>query len=531
MQRFILDGLFQWYDLRQLLIMTVVTTFQPPQPMTVDDGNQDSRTPEPMSQSDVNSSIGDGTVSLWSSRQGVVLSQISILAMQISSLFVSNACETTTSPLLNYDQYFRFPDHCCDCLLINILHIGNSILLHHPQHRKHSHAVDTSNRRDVNSSSNSCSNLTTKPNARRSKQPNSNVVPPPLRLVHVEYMDQVVQSKHQHQGDSNIGGMKSNSAMDQTVFKDFDESDALSWMTEALNLLQLVIWKKMIRNVHLSPLALDWIQTKRTGALMGMVLDVLEYTVLPNMNLYTHPFTMTCVRWMHRLIEEPLALLSSSSSTSPQDMAMNIDNGMFDDIDDKNGSSNNGSSNNYTTKTNHYYWRLLRTQNVTTDSTAEQWHTSPTAINILLQIFTRIVLHQMSHDHIPSEAELVIPFLPLRDAIIRFMHGILLHVQKDRQLWEQQHYRMKQLKAVAPKTATKKRMRPILSFTIVLAEQVEIYKSMITILLSSNNPASVDNCDCGITNSYYSLNEDLYAMLKLQLEEITDDQYEKLQHG
>ena len=209
---------------------------------------------------------------------------------------------------------------------------------------------------------------------------------------------------------------------------------------------------------------------------------------------------------------------------------MKVDNdNMNDDTDDHQNSR--GSGDNYTTNTNYYYWRLLRTQNVTTDSTAEQWHTSPTAINILLQMFTRIVLHQMSHDHIPSEAVLVLPYLPLRDAIIRFMHGVLLYVQKDRQLWEQQHYRMKQLKALAPKTATKKRMRPILSFIIVIGEQVEIYKSMITTLLSSNHPASRTNYDCGITNSYYCLNVDLYAMLKLQLEEITDDQYEKLQHG
>jgi hypothetical protein len=55
---------------------------------------------------------------------------------------------------------------------------------------------------------------------------------------------------------------------------------------------------------------------------------------------------------------------------------------------------------------------------------------------------------------------------------------------------------------------------------------------MITTLLYNNNPAPLTNdYDCGITNSYYCLNEDLYAMLKLQMEEITDDQYEKLQHG
>jgi hypothetical protein len=40
---------------------------------------------------------------------------------------------------------------------------------------------------------------------------------------------------------------------------------------------------------------------------MGILLDVLEYKVVPNIQLYSHPFTMKCVLWLHRLIEPPLS--------------------------------------------------------------------------------------------------------------------------------------------------------------------------------------------------------------------------------
>jgi hypothetical protein len=143
----------------------------------------------------------------------------------------------------------------------------------------------------------------------------------------------------------------------------------------------------------------------------------------------------------------------------------------------------------------------------------------------------------MNHDHVSSDVNIVIPLLPLRDQIVRFMHRILQHVQRDRQILEQEYERRKQMKAAAAldtstttngttstTTTSKKRMRPILTFIIVLSGQVEMYKSMIlTLLASAGNGGS-------ITSSYCGLRLDIQAMLKLQLEEIMDDQYEKLQH-
>ncbi len=502
-QRFIQYGLYHWYDLGRLVLL---------QRQQILDLRSTDDTTHEEDNNYVTSGSGDGTISQ--------LSSISILAMQITGLLVSNSQEairpppSLPPPSASIDHSCCFPDNCCDSLLINILNIGQSIV-RHPQHWK----KDVGAHRGDNTKHHRNRHHHTK----HPTPSSSHVVPPPLRLVHVEYMEQQLERPQVDRHDVN--------PVNKTLFAHFDEHDALTWMAEALNLLQILIWTKP-NNSSLSPRELVWIKTKRTAALMGILLDVLEYTILPNITLYTHPFTITCVRWMQGLIEKPLVQLSTSSEA----IATNIDLGFYDDDTDdvKNYSSSSHSSNNYTTNSNYYYWRLVRTQNVTTDSTAELWHTSPTCINLLLQIFTRIVLQQMSHDHIPSEAVDVIPLLPLRDNIIRFMHCILLQVQKDRQLWEQQHYRMKQGQATATattKATTKKRMRPILSFIIILSDQMEIYKSMITVLLSSNNPASMASCDNGITNSLYCLNDDLYAMLQLQLEEITDDQYEKLQHG
>ena len=512
-QRFIQNGLYHWYDLGRLVLLQRQQTLD----QRSSERSSDHMTDE---EDDNNDTSGSGDVTISQ------LSSISILAMQITGLLVSNSRESIRPPPPS-SASFCFPDNCCDSLLNNILNIGQSIVRHPPRSRKKD--VGMQNRGDQTKHHRNRHHHT-----KHATHPSSShVVSPPFRLVHVEYMEQ----QQQQQLDQPPVDRPDVNPANQTLFAHFNENNALSWMAEALNLLQMLIWTKPNYHSSLSPRELVWIKTKRTAALMGILLDVLEYTILPNISLYTHPFTITCVRWIQGLIEKPLVQLSTSSEA----ISTNADLGFYDDDTDdvKNnistGSSSHGS-NNYTTNSNYYYWRLVRTQNVTTDSTAELWHTSPTAINLLLQMFTRIVLQQMSHDHIPSEAVDVIPLLPLRDAIIRFMHCILLQVQKDRQLWEQQHYRMKQGAATASasnnnKVTTKKRMRPILSFIIILSDQMEIYKSMITVLLSSNNPASVANCDNGITNSLYCLHDDLYAMLQLQLEEITDDQYEKLQHG
>jgi hypothetical protein len=230
-----------------------------------------------------------------------------------------------------------------------------------------------------------------------------------------------------------------------------------------------------------------------------LLSDVLEHRIIPNVKMYSHPFTMTSISFFLNLIRP-----------QQQQQLTNI-------------TSKGMENENAHEQRNYYYWCLLRTQYITSHSTAEFWHTGPTAIDLMVQLFHRVVIRQLVDDHLPNASTntiLVVLMLPIRDQIIRFIHRILLYVQNDRHWWEKERASDK-MTLSGSKRKDAKRTKPI-SFTTVLSKNLELYKSAAASILTIT---SNENC-----LQYFLPDSDIRTMLRLQMDELMEDQLEKMQN-
>jgi hypothetical protein len=244
----------------------------------------------------------------------------------------------------------------------------------------------------------------------------------------------------------------------------------LIWMAESLRLVRMV-W-----NHSASAMRQSWSTTGRAATLLASVLNLFELYILPDNDLHSHPITIECIAWL-------------------QELASQRRRGTVDDR--------------MTTKRN---LRLLRTQQATAKSTAELWHFAPTAIAVAVQLLHRVVIRQHMDDHLPASpvAIAAVELTRVRDQLVRFVHGILQAVQEDRRRWEKER---------ANKTSGGgHHQKQALSFMAVLSECLDYYTSAAAALLAIP--------DDGV--SYCKAHPDIQVMLKMQMDELAEDQDEKL---
>lgn len=250
------------------------------------------------------------------------------------------------------------------------------------------------------------------------------------------------------------------------MIKKLSSQQLLIWMAESLHLTRMV-W-----NLSTSAMRQSWSTTGRVASLLASVLDLMELFILPNDDLHSHPVTTECVSWLQEL-----------ASQRRQET-----------VDDRR-----------TTKANQI---LLRTQQATSRSTAELWHYAPTAIAVAVQLFHRVVIRQLMDDHLPSTpvALAAVELTRVRDQLVRFLHGILQAVQEDRRHWE-----------MVRESKTSGCRKQALSYMAVLSECLDLYTSAAAALLSIPSD--------GI--NYCKAHPDILAMLKMQMDELVEDQEEK----
>lgn len=244
------------------------------------------------------------------------------------------------------------------------------------------------------------------------------------------------------------------------------ELDIFNWLAESMSLLR-VLWKPE-----------HWLSTGRAGSLLAACADLLERIVIPDVSLHAHPMSIECVLWLQTMAAV------KSGSTSPT-----------------------------TTTMQKMCNRLLRTQQSTTRSTAELWHFAPSVIAVAIQLFHTVVIRQHLEDHLmpPSRAALqAIALSRVRDHLVRFFHAVVQAVQEDRHQWEREHQ-------IEPKTDTINN-REFASFLTVISECQELYTSAATLLLATPDKE----------HNLYPIHSDILAMLRIQMDELAEDQMEKL---
>lgn len=303
---------------------------------------------------------------------------------------------------------------------------------------------------------------------------------PSLRLAHVEYLQ----------------------LQEQKVSFTLSENDSkcsegelgfcyMKWLTEATEFLHLVIWNKSSCISPCSSFEQLWIDTKRTTSFVSILLDLLQHVILPDAKRYSHPFTKASISFLHSLIR---------TQNKEDEGRGHIDNHGLE------------------SKRSSFYWSLLLCRHVTDRSSEELWCTAPTAIDVLVRLLHQIVLRQLVDDHIPNASSntlLVVSLSPVRDQIVRFLHRALLYVQNDRRWWEIE-------RAKKDDQNKEKKYKMPLSFTAILSDNVEIYKSAVGALLSIS-PS--DDCIQVCTPS-----PNIRSMLKLQVNELAEDATEELQN-
>jgi hypothetical protein len=303
---------------------------------------------------------------------------------------------------------------------------------------------------------------------------------PPRRLAHVEFL----QRREKNTSFARIMN-------DSTPLEENAVSSYMKWIVEAIQFLSLVVWNENISVLYSSNLERMWMDTKRTASIVSLLLDLLQHVILPETMLYNHPLTGAIISFFHSLIRPK-----------------KIETRGKDQTESKNASE----------KQNYFYWCILLCHHVTDHSTEELWRTGPTAIDISVQLLHRIVVRQLVDDHLPSASSntlFIISLIPARDQIIRFIHRVLLYVQNDRRWWDAEQ-------AIRNEQGQESKRKKPLSFTRILSENVELYKSAAGSILSiPSNDDSIHYC---------SPNPDIRSMLTLQINELLEDAMEELQN-
>ena len=259
----------------------------------------------------------------------------------------------------------------------------------------------------------------------------------------------------------------------------------LNWLAEALSLLRRV-WircpSSSSSNTTTTSTRQRWLSTGRAANLLAAALDLVEGLVLPDddCRYASHPVTTECVRWCQ-------ALASQQHTQSLEDRIRNQQS-----------------------------LRLLRTQFATARSTAEWWHYAPSAVSVAVQLFHKVTIQQHLEDHLPASpvAQAALALQPVRDHLIRFFHAVLQAVQEDRRQWEREQQQQEEAE-----NSSSSNKREVVSFMMVLSECQELYTSAAALLLAVPPDKEFNLC---------MVHPDVQAMLRMQMDELAEDQMEKL---
>jgi hypothetical protein len=298
----------------------------------------------------------------------------------------------------------------------------------------------------------------------------------PLRILHVQEIRQQQQQQQQEPTMSNANdldnnqnsnirnhndtcGLNWNFEAEGTGQKELCFQMGLNWLAEIMRLFR-TIW-----NLR-SDMRDGWLEDTSTGRaarLLACVLDVLEKVITPNESFQSHSLAMECVVWLQALAAPQCATRG----------------GML----------------------------LLRTQRNTTRSTSELWHRAMSAIAVAVHLLNVIVIRQQYDDHIPTSTLAItgLKLTPLRDELVRFLHGVLQSVQEDRRVWEIQ----------GPDRQRKQRL---VTFMGVLSECQDYFTSAAAVLVSIHENST----------TICKVHPDIQAMLKLQLDELSMDHEEMM---
>ena len=114
-------------------------------------------------------------------------------------------------------------------------------------------------------------------------------------------------------------------------------------------------------------------------------------------------------------------------------------------------------------------------------------------------------------DHLPGScvALAAIAQTPVRGQLVRFLHSTLLAVPEGCRLWEQERE--------ITTTTSGSSKKPAASFTTVFSECLDLYTSAAALILTIPEDGN-SNCKAHL---------DIPAMLKMQMDELAEDQLEK----
>jgi len=262
----------------------------------------------------------------------------------------------------------------------------------------------------------------------------------------------------------------------------------LNWLAEALSLLRRV-WIRCPSSSNTSTTTSTrqrWLSTGRAANLLAAALDLVEGLVLPDddCRYASHPVTTECVLWCQ-------ALASQQHNQSLEDRIRNQQS-----------------------------LRLLRTQFATARSTAEWWHYAPSAVSVTVQLFHKVTIQQHLEDHLPASpvAQAALALQPVRDHLIRFFHAVLQAVQEDRRQWEREQQQQEEVENSNSSSSSSSK-REVVSFMMVLSECQELYTSAAALLLAVPPDKEFNLC---------VVHPDVQAMLRMQMDELAEDQMEKL---
>ena len=252
----------------------------------------------------------------------------------------------------------------------------------------------------------------------------------------------------------------------------------LCWLAASLSLLR-GMW---VSNFGPVSLRQQWLSQGQVDSLLAAAVDVLEHVIIPDATLYAHPITLEIIAWFHTLATAPPHRRGSASLPHPQTL------------------------------------RLLRTQQATTRTTAELWHFAPTATAVAVKLFHRVVVIEQNQ-HLPVPKARAARFNTIRDQLVRFFHALWQAVQEDRRQWEREQQR--------PETNNKNQRSPI-SFLMLLSECQEWYTSAAALLLAIPSDLDTSKTSSPLYYNPCRMHPDLLAMIKMQMDELAEDQMEKL---